>query len=172
MVFGIFFDVPLLTGTFVLMVYFRKQLTTTIAKLRLPPLALYLLLSVPLIIFEEQIDCQPSWCGSVAIPPTLPFLLVEMLLLGVIVLWRRVKNLTRVTLVYSIFGVSFELFLGGLVGAPAVVVVLLAPYVALGYAFISMLPVSVLIERRRQGQGELPSPNTSSPVPSAPNLTT
>src|SRR6266852_2189047 len=109
MVFGIFVDVPLLTGTFFLMFYFRKQLTKAVAKLRLPPLALYLLLSVPLIIFEEQIDCQPSWCGNAVIPPTLPFLLVEMLLLGVIVLWRRVKNLTRVTLVFSIYGVLFEL---------------------------------------------------------------
>ena len=52
------------------MLRFRKRLSSVIARLRLPPIALYLLLAVPLLIFEEQIDCQPSWCGAVAIPPT------------------------------------------------------------------------------------------------------
>ncbi len=76
MVFGVFVDVPLLTLTFVAMFRFRKRLTSALVKVRVPPLAMYLVLSVPLIIFEEQIDCMPSWCGSVLIPPTLPFLLV------------------------------------------------------------------------------------------------
>jgi hypothetical protein len=42
----------------------------------------------------------------------------------------------------------FEFLLGGLRGAPPIVVALLAPYVALGYAFISMLPLNVLLEER------------------------
>lgn len=147
MVFGIFFDVPLIVGCFLVMFRFRKKLARAILRVKLPPLVLYLLLSVPLIIFEEQIDCMPSWCGAVAIPPTLPFLFIEMLVLGGIVLWWHAKNVLRVTLVYSIFGVLFEIFLGGLVGAPIVVIALLGPYVAVGYAFISMLPLTVLIER-------------------------
>ncbi len=149
MVFGIFVDIPLLTLTFVAMFWFRKRLTSALAKVRIPPLAMYLILSVPLIIFEEQIDCQPSWCGSVLVPPTLPFLLVEMFVLGVIVLRLHAKSLLRVTLVFSIYGVLFEILLGGLMGAPFIVVALLAPYVALGYAFISMLPLNVLL----QGKG-------------------
>ncbi len=146
MVFGIFIDVPLLTVSFVFMLRFRKRLTSALARVRVPLLALYLLLSVPLIIFEEQIDCQPSWCGSVVIPPTLPFLLVEMLALGVIVLLLHERSPLRVTLIFSTYGVLFELLLGGLRGAPLLVVALLAPYVALGYAFISMLPLTVLLK--------------------------
>ena len=84
MVFGALIDVPLIVGGFLLMFRYRKRLALTILRVKLPPLALYLLLSVPLIIFEEQIDCMPAWCGMVAIPPTLPFLLIEMLALGAI----------------------------------------------------------------------------------------
>lgn len=126
---------------------FRKRLAQAILRLRLPPLALYLILSVPLIIFEEQIDCMPSWCGAVAIPPTLPFLFIEMLVLGGIVLLLHAKNVLHVTLVFSIYGVLFELLLGGLVGAPIVIIALLAPYVAVGYAFISLLPLTILMEK-------------------------
>src|SRR5436853_3536516 len=87
-----------------------------------------------------------AWCGAVTIPPTLPFILVEMLVLGGIVLWLHAKNVNRVTLFFSIFGVLWEIFLGGLVGAPLIIIALLAPYVGVGYAFISMLPLTVLIE--------------------------
>ena len=146
MVFGAIIDIPLIVGGFLLMFRFRKKLAIAILRVKLPPLALYLILSVPLIIFEEQIDCMPAWCGMVAIPPTLPFLLIEILALGGIVLWRHAKNVLRVTLVYSIFGVFWEIFLGGLVGAPLVVIAVLAPYVGVSYAFVSMLPLTVLIE--------------------------
>jgi hypothetical protein len=154
LVFGILIDVPLIVGGFLIMFRFRKRLALTILRVKLPPLALYMILSVPLIIFEEQIDCMPAWCGMVLIPPTLPFLLIEILVLGGIVLWRHAKNVLRVTLVYSIFGVLWEIFLGGLVGAPLIVIALLAPYVAVGYAFVSMLPLTVLIERETNPGGE------------------
>ena len=109
---------------------------------------LYLLLSFPLIIFEEQIDCMPAWCGAVLIPPTLPFLFVEILVLGGLVIWRNAKDVKRITLAYSIFGVLFEIFLGGLVGAPLLIIAIIGPYVMVGYAFVSMLPLEVLIEGR------------------------
>jgi hypothetical protein len=160
LVFGILLDVPLIVGGFVLMFRFRKKLALEILKVRLPPLALYLILSVPLIIFEEQIDCMPTWCGTVAIPPTLPFILVELLVLAGLVLWVHAKNVLRVTLLFSIFGVFWEIFIGGLVGAPLVVIALLAPYVAVGYAFVSMLPLTVLVEGKtfpRAGKLQLPS---------------
>src|SRR3989441_3603836 len=54
-----FIDVPLIVGGFFIMFRFRKKLALTILRVKFPPLALYLVLSVPLIIFEEQIDCMP-----------------------------------------------------------------------------------------------------------------
>ncbi len=148
-VFGFFIDVPLLTITFVVMLVLRKRLAISLVKTRLPRIAPYLLLSVPLISFEEQIDCQASWCGKVIIPPTLPFLFVEMLALGVLAVLLHAKNPLRVTLIFSAYGVLFELLLGGLRGAPLVIVVLLAPYVVLGYAFISLLPLTLLLQGSR-----------------------
>ena len=150
MVFGIFIDVPLLTIPFILMIKFRGRLTSEISKLRLPLIALYVLLAIPLLIFEEQIDCMPAWCGTVVIPPTIPFLLLEMLVLGGLVLVLHAKRPLRVTLVFSIYGVLFELFLGGLVGAPILIAAILAPYVGMGYAFVSMLPLSVLMKEKNQ----------------------
>jgi hypothetical protein len=150
MVFGVFIDVPLLTVPFLLMFRFRKRLSKEISKLKLPLMALYLSLAVPLLIFEEQIDCQPSWCGTVVIPPTIPFLLLEMLALGGLVTLLHAQKPLRVTLVFSVYGVWFELFLGGLVGAPILIAAILAPWVAMGYAFVSMLPLSVLIEGKRR----------------------
>ena len=151
MVFGVFIDVPLLTIPFLLMVKFRNRLSNEISRLRLPGIALYFLLAVPLLIFEEQIDCQPAWCGTVVIPPTIPFLLLEMLVLGGLVLVLHAKRPLRVTLVFSVYGVLFELFLGGLVGAPVLIAAILSPYVGMGYAFVSMLPLSVLMRGKDQG---------------------
>ena len=152
MVFGVFIDVPLLTIPFLLMFKFRKRLTSEISKLRFPLIALYVLLAFPLLIFEEQIDCMPAWCGTVVIPPTIPFLLLEMLALGAIVMVFHPKSALRVTLVFSIYGVLFELFLGGLVGAPILIAAILAPWVAVGYAFLSMLPLPVLIDGKTRSQ--------------------
>ncbi len=114
MVFGALIDIPLLSITFVGMMIFRKRLAISLVRTRLPPIALYLLLSVPLIIFEEQIDCQPSWCGAVVIPPTLPFLLLEMLVLGTLAWLLHAKSPIRVTLVFSVYGTLFEILVGGL----------------------------------------------------------
>ena len=133
---------------------FRGRISREILKLGLPPLVLCLILSVPLIIFEEQIDCMPAWCGAVLIPPTLPFLFVEILVLGGLVMWRNSKDVKRVTLAYTIFGVLFEIFLGGLVGAPPLIIAIIGPYVMVGYAFISMLPLMVLIQGRARSDAQ------------------
>jgi hypothetical protein len=146
LVFGILIDVPLIVGGFLLMFRFRKKLALAILRVKIPPLALYMILSVPLIIFEEQINCMSAWCGMVAIPPTLPFILIEMLALGGIVLWRHATNVSRITLFFSIFGVLWEILVGGLVGAPPVIIAIFAPYVGVSYAFISILPLTVLVE--------------------------
>jgi hypothetical protein len=167
LVFGALIDVPLIVGGFVLMYRFRARISHEILKVKLPPLALYLILSVPLIIFEEQIDCMPAWCGAVLIPPTLPFLFVEILVLGGLVLWRSSKDVNRITLAFSVYGVLFEIFLGGLVGAPLLIIAIIGPYVMVGYAFISMLPLAVLVE----GRARLDGKKTLVPMPIPPQVT-
>ncbi len=152
MVFGAFIDVPLVVGGFVLMLVYREQLTMRILNIfgrRLPLLGVYLLLSVPLIYYEEQINCMQAWCGQVLVPPTLGFIMLEMLGLGLLSLKLHAKNSLRVTLLFSIFGIFWELFLGGLVGAPLLIAAILAPYVMVSYMFVSMLPLNVLLSSRK-----------------------
>lgn len=164
MVFGVFIDVPLIVGSFVLMLVYRKALTQRILTVqgRIPRLGISLLLSVPLIIFEEDIDCMPAWCGQVLIPPTLPFIMIEILALGALSLRLHAKNPLRVTLFFSIFGVFWELFLGGLKGAPLLIIVALGPYVMVGYGFVSLLPLCVLLEGKNVIRSSLPMPVTPS----------
>ncbi len=130
-------------------------------KVRLPRLVLYLLTSIPLIIFEEDIDCQVAWCGRVVIPPTLPFLLIEMFALGAIATLLHARSARNVTLAFCIYGVFYELVFGGLRGISlSGFAILIVPYVALGYAYVSLLPLTVLLE----GKGSDSTPLTSADV--------
>jgi len=57
LVFGILIDAPLMVGGFLIMFRSRERdFAHVILRVKLPLLARYLTLSVPLIIFEEQID--------------------------------------------------------------------------------------------------------------------
>ena len=165
MVFGVFIDVPLIVGGFLLMFRYRRQIANKVAKTNLHPFLLYMLISVPLIIFEEHIDCMPAWCGRVLIPPTLPFILVEIFVLGLLALRLHATNVRRVTLLFSIFGVFWEILVGGLVGAPLLIIAILAPYVGVGYAFISLLPLTILLEAKPRSTRSEAHDTSSAPGP-------
>lgn len=130
------------------MLFYRKRLTSVLARVPIPAPATCVLVSIPLIILEEQIDCMPSWCGRVLIPPTLPFLLLEVFAVSLMAVGVHAKSPVRVVSVYSVLGVFWELLFGGLVGAPLVIAAIFAPYVWIGYAFVSLLPLSIVLVRR------------------------
>ena len=167
MVFGVLIDVPIIVGGFLIMLFYRKQLTSILARIPLPALATCVLISIPLIILEEQIDCMQSWCGRVLIPPTLPFLLLEVFAVSLIAVRAHVKSPVRVVSVYSVLGVFWELLFGGLVGAPLVIVAIFAPYVWIGYAFVSLIPLSVVLVRKNtvmKSDGKPTGTTNSGPV--------
>jgi hypothetical protein len=149
MVFGAVIDVPLLIGVFVLMLYFGGRVAGAIGRSRVPLALPYFLVSALLIIFEEDINCMPAWCGQVVIPPTLPFLLLEVAVLGLLAVFLHIRSVFRIVLAYSIFGVVWELTLGGLRGAPPIVQAIFIPYVGMSYAFVSMLPLEILLRSGR-----------------------
>lgn len=147
MVFGILIDVPLLVITFALLYAYRRGIAGHVSRLSAPPILLSLLTAIPLVIFEEQINCEATWCGRVVIPPTVPFILIEIVVLGLLAVYLRARSLGRVIVAFCIFGVFWEYLLGGLRGLePSLEAVFLVPYVALSYAFVSLLPISVLME--------------------------
>ncbi|HME19727.1 MAG TPA: hypothetical protein VKF15_08340 [Nitrososphaerales archaeon] len=163
MVFGAVIDVPLIVGTFVIMLAFGRRLARALGRTRVPLILPYILISALLIVFEEDINCMPAWCGQVIIPPTLPFLMFEVMVLGLIATLLRTQSVPRLVLAYSVFGVAWEQTIGGLKGAPPLVDVIFIPYVALSYAFVSMLPLEVLLRsgrlpRSASAQQSVPSP--------------
>jgi hypothetical protein len=79
---------------------------------------------------------------------TLPFLLIEMVVLGAIATLLHAKSARKVTALFCVYGVFYELVLGGLVGIPLLELTVLGPWVALGYAYVSILPLTILLEDR------------------------
>lgn len=170
MVFGIFIDVPIVVGGYFLMLRYRRQLTDRFAWAKIPSLALGVLLSIPLIILEEQINCMPAWCGTVLVPPTLTFLLIEVFALSLLSLGIHAKNAFHVVSLYSVFGVFFEATVGGLVGAGFLITLIFAPYVWISYGFISLLPISILIENQRASMKNPQTGTIDSSVTASPRL--
>ncbi len=164
MVFGILIDVPIVVGGYFLMLRYRRPLATILAVTKLPSLATCVLLAVPLIILEEQINCMPSWCGTVLIPPTLTILLIEIFGLSAISLKIHAQNPFRVTATYSVFVVFIEASTGGLLSAGPLIAAVFSPYVWISYGFISLLPISVLIVGRRKSN-ESPGVSAVSQTP-------
>ncbi len=164
--FGILIDVPTVVGGYFLMLRYRRLFASRLAGTKLPSLVVCLLLAVPLIILEEQINCMPSWCGTVLIPPTLTILLVEIFGLSVISLKMHAQNAFRVTAIYTVFGVFIEASTGGLLSAGPLIALIFSPYVWISYGFISLLPISVLIAGRQQPI-KTPEISVVSPTPLA-----
>lgn len=163
--FGAVIDVPLVVGAFMVTAVFRKRFARAIRRVKLPLFLLFLLTSVPLVVFEEDINCMPSWCGQVLIPPTLPFIVVEIFVLGLAATLLHIRRAYMVVLAYCVFGVGWELTVGGLKGAPIEVDFFLIPYVALSYALVSAVPLEVLLGGK--ARQSTPAPGESAPLGSA-----
>ena len=153
---GAVIDVPLLAAVLALLVMLEGTIVRTITRLRLPRLIAALLCGVPLIAFEEHINCGAYGCTAVLLPPTTWFLLVELLVLLAILWAIKTTGVLLPTLLYSGFGVLFEFFLGAardamhqLAGARPLVLVLIMLWVGFSYAFISFLPIAILNADRR-----------------------
>ena len=143
--------VPLLSAVFALLLKFKGSIVRNVTKLRFPKIILALLCGIPLVVFEEHVNCGAYGCTAVLVPPTTWFLLVELLLLFSIL---RVIKTTRImlpTILYSACGVLFEFFLGAaqadlhqLAGVKPLVFALIMLWVGFSYTFISFLPIAVL----------------------------
>jgi len=155
MAFGIFIDVPLLLIPFILFIKFRKQIANLIKKIRLPTFILFLISSVPFIIFEENINCGAFDCQYTFLPFTLYFLLGFLLILGLIVKFTHTQKFFLTILIFSILGTIFEIFLGSsrveFQALPPLSFVLISIWVMISYAFISVVPLTILLEDKGAG---------------------
>lgn len=137
---GFFIDVGLLIFTFVLMVKYRERLAKLFTWMPLPKFLVYLISSLPFMIFEENINCLPTGCKL--IPWTIPFLLGLVFILWIV--GRRLSMMVSMIL-FMVVGVSWEIFFGGLRGVGfGPFGVFMTAFAGLSYAYLVVVPLTIL----------------------------
>ena len=141
--------VAVLSLVFALMLRYRKPLAARIKRIPLPLWLLYLLTATPLIIFEEDINCIASWCGTVLIPPTLLYIMIQLMVLYIVCRLLKVKRITIPLIIFCVLGIAWEYFAGDLGRAqlPLLWMVFFYCWVAISYMFVALLPLSLLEEK-------------------------
>jgi len=142
-----------LVGLFVLSVRFRKNIVALVHGIKLPRSILFLLVGIPYIIVEEQVNCGPEWCYRILVPPTLLPLMFFLLFLLIGVKLFRTKTVLKPMLIFSILGIMFELIFGsahvafqGLITRAPLGFILLSIWVGFSYRFVSFIPLAVLLD--------------------------
>lgn len=65
---------------------------------------------------------------------------------AVFVYWSKNFSCKKSLEASNHLGILFERFFGGLIGAPFSLLLFFVPYVGMGYAFVSLIPLTVLLE--------------------------
>ena len=134
------------------MIIYRERLADFFLKTRLPNFVVYLIASMPFMLFEENINCLPTGCKL--IPPTIPFLFAFILILGLIVKYTKVKSLLRIIVGFSIFGIIIEYTVGATSFALQSLIspfgLFLAIWVGISYAYISLIPLTILLRNKNK----------------------
>ncbi|MCL5775183.1 MAG: hypothetical protein M1333_03145 [Patescibacteria group bacterium] len=158
MAFGPVIDVPLMSAAFVLVIKWKDRVVDFVAKTRLPRILSALLVSVPLLIFEEHINCGAYWCTKVWVPPTLWFLLILELVFFGIVRLVKIKAVVWQTVLCSFLGMLLEFFLGSaraglhqLAKEHMLVFLLLMVWVGFSYTFAYYLPLLIFNGPQKAG---------------------
>jgi hypothetical protein len=144
-------DLLILSITFILILIYRIPLAKFFMKLPLPNFLTYLIISLPFMLFEENINCLPSGCRL--IPPTIPFLFAFVLVLGIIIKFAKIKSFWWPTICFSIWGVFVEYTMGASSGQLASLGLIqnlfMAFWVALSYAYLVVVPIEILLLHKK-----------------------
>lgn len=140
-------DIAILSATFILIIIFRKKISKLFTWMPLPRFFVYLISSLPFIIFEENINCLPSGCTL--LPPTIPFLFSFVLILGLIIKFTPLKNLWAATLAFSAFGILVEYVVGAshteLRTLEGFFGFFMLFWIGLSYAYLVIVPLTILL---------------------------
>jgi hypothetical protein len=133
---------------------YRKQIAAQFKRIHLPAFIIYLIAAAPFIVFEENIDCSATTTACHIIPSTLPVLMIEIAILGILVILTKTKSVVKSTALYAVFGVVYGATVGvthyAAIGLSIPILLLLSVYVGLGYSFISIVPLTVLINEPKE----------------------
>ncbi len=143
-------DVLILFVAFVICVYYCKGLSRLFLKIPLPRFLIYLIASLPFMLFEENINCPPTGC--VLFPETIPALLIFMLVLGLVVRWLKLTRFWAINTGFAVFGFLFEVFFGygkGSFSLNPVTLLFSIFWVYIGYTIFSIVPLTILLKREQ-----------------------
>lgn len=137
-------------GTFVYMYRERKSISGFFLKLPFPRIAIFVLASLPFMLVEENINCLPSGCELV--PFTVPFLIIYLLIVRFFVLRFKIVSLFKILLIFCSIGVLWEMFLGAVstefLALPPLWIGLIATWTWLSYAYLTLIPVEILLSQK------------------------
>lgn len=149
--------IPLLLIPFGFIIKYRTLLVSLITRIKLPAILLALISSIPLIIFEEHINCGAFGCTNVFLPPTLLFLLVLELLFFLILKVLPIKKVVSQTIFLSLLGFVFEFTVGSastdlhsLLFANPLIFLFILLWVGVSYAFVLYIPLLVIKAKQTQ----------------------
>ena len=117
-------------------------------------IALFLLSSLPFMIFEESINCLPPEMGGCALLPiTLPFLLITLVILLFVIRKFKLKRFWVIITVFSVLGVIWEITVGvsgaAFLALPPIWFAIISLWVWLSYTFIAIIPLTLEFQRMK-----------------------
>jgi len=137
-------DVLFLGITFFFLVKYREKIASWLLKIPLPNYVTFLLTIFVLSVIEENINSGFPFFIIPFIPWTVPILMLQVMILA----WAMNKWASSIKwplIIYMIFGVLWEMVLGGLRGQLGVIPLWLYLFmifwVALSYAYVSIIPL-------------------------------
>lgn len=161
MAFGPLFAVPALIIIFAILLRYKNLIVNAAMKIKIPGILLALLTAVPLLIIEEHINCGAYGCAVVILPPTIWFLLAEMLLFFFIFRGLRINNMRWQLAIYGIYGMAYEFLFGGsktglhqLAATNFLTFALIILWVGFSYVFIIYFPLIILNKTRIHKSGQ------------------
>lgn len=141
---------------FITLFRYRHTFMRFLLTFRYPMFLVYVVSALPLMIFEENINCLPTGCQLV--PVTIPFLLLFIIVLYGIVRVFKVRSLSKVLIPACMMGVLWEALFGVAAtqfqALPLFQFLYIALWTWMSYAFFTLIPLQYLIEKVRTEASE------------------
>lgn len=149
-IFGLI-DQVFLWATFGLIVKYRMAIASYFLKWPLHPMLVSLIIALPFLLVEENVNCLRSGCKF--IPLTLPALFIFLIVVMLIAYFTRTKRFWLLISVSCAIGILYELAFGD-TGAefralPPLLFAYISAWAWMGYAYFTVVPLTYLIQKRQ-----------------------
>ena len=130
---------------------FRGELSSFLLKIPLPKILLFLVTGTIYSIIEENINCPPTGCEI--IPWTIPIFVIFLVIHLSILKIFRIKNYNTGLLIFGLIGWISEFIFGSykdFLWSSPTITVLMSIWCFFTYSVIVVVPVTILLENKKQ----------------------